>query len=76
MSVVLVDNSYYGQIIRRARKCAHIKRHEMSRIMGISRRDLTRYESGKRLIPESVLEKIAYHGMVMLAARHNTKRKH
>ena len=24
MSVVLVDNSYYGQIIRRARKCAHI----------------------------------------------------
>ena len=32
MSVVLVDNSYYGQIIRRARKCAHIKRHEMSHI--------------------------------------------
>ena len=33
MSVVLVDNSYYGQIIRRARKCAHIKRHEKSHIM-------------------------------------------
>ncbi len=67
-ATVLVDNVYVARMMRGARHSARLKRNNAAKIFGITQRQLARYESGKVLIPEHILEKLFYYGFVMMSA--------
>ena len=67
--MILVDNSYIGRRISSARKTANIKRNDAARMLRITPKKLLRYESGKELIPEFVLERLFYSAWAMMAVR-------
>ena len=67
-STVLVDNVYIARLLRGARHSARLKRNNAAKIFGVTQRQLVRYESGKILIPEHILEKVFYYGFVTLNA--------
>ena len=67
--MILVDNSYIGQKLRRTRRTAKIKRNDAARMLHIPARKLLKYECGKELIPESVLERMFYSAWAMMAIR-------
>ena len=67
--MILVDNSYIGQKIHRSRRTAKIRRIDAARMLRITPKKLLRYESGKELIPESVLERLFYNAWAMMAVR-------
>ena len=69
--MILVDNSYIGRRISSARKTANIKRNDAARMLRIriTPKKLLRYESGKELIPEFVLERLFYNAWAMMAVR-------
>ena len=72
--MILVDNSYIGRRISSARKTAKVRRNDAARMLRITPKKLLRYESGKELIPEFVLERLFYNAWAMMAVR-NTKIK-
>ena len=67
--MILVDNSYIGQKIHRSRRTAKIRRIDAAKMLRITPKKLLRYESGKELIPESVLERLFYNAWAMMAVR-------
>ncbi len=72
--MILVDNAYFGKFIKSARKNARLKSFDAAKMLRITSRKLAKYESGKELIPDFVIEKLLYNGWTMLAAR-NIKHK-
>ena len=72
--MILVDNAYIGQKIHQSRRTAKIRRIDAARMLRITPKKLLRYESGKELIPEFVLERLFYNAWAMMAVR-NTKIK-
>ncbi len=73
--MILVDNSYIGHRMRHARKTANIKRNDAARMLRITPKKLLRYESGKELIPEHVLERLFYSAWAMMAVRNAQHRE-
>ena len=73
--MILVDNLYFGRLMRRARATARLKRTDAAKMMRITKEKLHRYETGKELIPEFVIERLFYNGWSMLAARSIPYRK-
>ena len=67
--MILVDNSYIGQKLRRTRRTAKIKRNDAAKMLHIPARKLLKYECGKELIPESVLERLFYNAWAMMSVR-------
>ena len=48
MSVILVDNAYFGHALRRARCTAKIRRGDAAKMLRITHRKLMKYEHGTR----------------------------
>ena len=71
MSVILVDNAYFGHALRRARNNANIRRGDAAKMLRITHRKLMKYEHGTELIPGYMLERIIYYGLLMLSAHNN-----
>ena len=67
--MILVDNSYIGHRISSARKTAKVRRIDAARMLRITPKKLLRYESGKELIPEHVLERLFYNAWAMMSIR-------
>ena len=67
--MILVDNSYIGHRISSARKTAKVRRNDAAKMLSITPKKLLRYESGKELIPEFVLERLFYNAWAMMAVR-------
>ena len=65
--MILVDNSYIGHRISSARKTAKVRRNDAAKMLSITPKKLLRYESGKELIPEFVLERLFYNAWAMMA---------
>ena len=67
--MILVDNSYIGQKIHRSRRTAKVRQIDAARMLRITPKKLLRYESGKELIPEFVLERLFYNAWAMMLIR-------
>ena len=52
---------------------AKLTRDEVTKILGLLSRQLHKYENGRELIPESVLYRLFYNGLLMLFARRYNK---
>ena len=72
-SPILVDNYYFGHALYHARRRAKLTRDEVTKILGLLSRQLHKYENGRELIPESVLYRLFYNGLLMLSARRYNK---
>lgn len=72
--IILVDNTYYARAIKHARRTAKIPRYCLAKYLGISKEQLAKIENGKILAPDSIMEKVLYHGLLMLAARSLVKK--
>lgn len=75
MTVILIDARYFGTQLRRARRSARLSRFEFAQMLKISRYDLDKYESGRLVIPESILYRLMSYGIMMLKARNFDNRK-
>ena len=72
-SPILVDSYYFGHALYHARRRAKLTRDEVIKILGLLSRQLHKYENGRELIPESVLYRLFYNGLLMLSARRYNK---
>ena len=72
-SPILVDSYYFGHALYHARCMAKLTRDEVTKILGLLSRQLYKYENGRELIPESVLYRLFYNGLLMLSARRYNK---
>ena len=70
---ILVDSYYFGHALYHARRRAKLTRDEVTKILGLLSRQLHKYENGRELIPESVLYRLFYNGLLMLSARRYNK---
>lgn len=73
--MILVDNLYFGRLMRSARATARLKRTDAAKMLRITKEKLHKYETGKELIPDFVIERLFYNGWSMLAARSIPYRK-
>ncbi len=68
--MILVDNKYFSRMITAARQGAHLTRNDLAQMLGITSAEMGRYERGKEIIPQNILNKIFYHSFILMAARH------
>ena len=61
--MILIDTRYLGNAIKHARRNAKLSRHEMAGYLGVPPRDISKYESGKTIIPQNVLNKLLHRGI-------------
>lgn len=69
MSVILVDARHVGSQLRNARRSARMNRYDLAQILNISRDTLAKYETGREIIPESILHRIFSQGIIRLKSR-------
>ncbi len=67
--VTLVDSKYFGRTLRSARRHNCLSADEVAKMFGISARQLHKYEQGKEVIPDNILQSIFYHGFCLLRCR-------
>ena len=69
MKVVLVDARYYGRSLMCARKHLRIRRIDCAKLFGISHSEIIKIENGTMLMPDRVIEKIMYNGLMMVLCK-------
>ena len=67
--VILVDSTYFGRALRSARRHNCLAADEVAKMFSIPVRKLHRYEQGKEIIPDNILQSIFYHGYCLLRCR-------
>ncbi len=67
--VTLVDSKYFGRALRNARRHNCLSADVVAKMFGISARELHKYEQGKEVIPDNILQSIFYHGFCLLRCR-------
>lgn len=66
---VLIDAKYFGAMMRSARRHQGLGANDTAKILGISLKQLHRYEHGTEPIPESILDSVFYHGFCLMRCR-------
>ncbi len=67
--VTLVDSKYFGRAMRNARRHNCLGADDVAKMFSISVRQLHKYEQGKEVIPDNILQSIFYHGFCLLRCR-------
>ena len=64
--VTLVDTKYYGRLMRHSRRNQAICVADIAKMFGVSVRQLHRYEQGKEIIPENIVQSLFSNGFCLL----------
>ena len=72
MKSVLIECRHLGQEFKRARKTAGIPRRDAAKMLGLDSRTLTKYECGKQPMPDSMTQRLAHYGYILLRAKYLT----
>lgn len=75
MAVILIDCRQIGHALRCARKSASLNITATAKMLGVSRRDLLRYETGRLTVPECTLHRLMHFGLLVMRARQMTNTK-
>jgi predicted transcriptional regulator len=62
--MMLIDNKYLARAFKKSRCNAHLSQAELALYLHISKNDIVQYESGKKIIPESLLLQILLMGII------------
>ena len=65
--MILIDTRYLGAAIKHARRNAKLSKHGLAGYLGIPPREISKYESGKTVIPINVLNKLLRRGIANCA---------
>ena len=69
MTVILVDARHFGSHMRTIRKKLHLRLHAAAGLLGVSKKEYKKYESGRAVMPEHALMRIFHHAFVGLNTR-------
>lgn len=72
MKSVLIECRHLGQEFKRARKSACIPMCDAAKMLGFDRKTFAKYESGKLPMPDSMTQRLAHYGYILLRAKHLT----
>lgn len=72
MKSVLIECRHLGQEFKRARKTACVPMREAAKMLGFDIRTLAKYESGKQPMPDSMTQRLAHYGYILLRAKYLT----
>ena len=61
--MILMDTRYLGATIKHVRRNLKLSRHEFAKYLGVPPKEIAKYESGKVIIPQTVLEKLLHRGI-------------
>ncbi len=67
--VTLIDTKYYGQLMRNSRRNQSIRAMDVAKMFGVSVRQLHRYEQGKEIIPENIVQSLFSNGFCLLRCK-------
>lgn len=73
MKTVLIECTHLGREFRCARKSAGIPLRDAARMLGVDRKTLLKYERGTSPISDSIVQRLAHFGYVLLRARDMTR---
>ena len=72
--VTLVDTKYYGQLMRNSRRNQSVRAKDVAKMFGVSVRQLHRYEQGKEIVPENIVQSLFSNGFCLLRCRHISRK--
>ncbi|MDE5615253.1 MAG: helix-turn-helix domain-containing protein [Alphaproteobacteria bacterium] len=72
MKSVLIECRHLGREFKLARKTACIPMRDAAKMLGFDRRTLAKYENGKLPMPDSMTQRLAHYGYILLRAKHLT----
>lgn len=58
----IYDAKYIGHAFKTARKQLKLNRAQIGKYIGVSKRDVFKYEIGKKIIPEKIITFLFVHG--------------
>ncbi|MBQ6735873.1 MAG: helix-turn-helix domain-containing protein [Alphaproteobacteria bacterium] len=72
--VTLVDTKYYGQLMRNSRRNQSVRAKDVAKMFGVSVRQLHRYEQGKEIVPENIVQSLFSNGFCLLRCKRICKK--
>ena len=70
----LVDAKYFGQKLRTARHTLRIPLRDMRQLLRVTTQQLHRYENGRDIMPDDMLNRIFTHGVMAMRLKHHLGR--